>query len=109
MLLGNGDGTLNSAVNYPVGLNPLMICAADFNEDNNIDLAAPDFNSDNIAILYGNADGNFSPAIFLPVDDGPFALITTDINNDDHADLCLTNTEYNPDVQAYISVYLGES
>ncbi len=107
VFMGNGDGSLNMAENYPVGMNPLMLCAADFNEDNNIDLAAPDYNSDDIAVLYGNNDGIFSPAEYISTDDGPFALISTDINNDGHSDLCLANSEYNPDVQAYTSVYLG--
>jgi hypothetical protein len=108
VLLGNGDGTFNQAVNYPVGMNPPMLCAADFNEDGNTDLASPDYNTDDIAILFGNGDGTFLQAVYLPVDDGPFALISTDINNDDNADLCLLNSEYNPDVQTYLSIYLGK-
>jgi len=41
VLLGNGDGTLRSAVNYSLGnFGPLCLVAGDFNGDGKLDLAA---------------------------------------------------------------------
>src|ERR1019366_1460795 len=33
ILLGNGDGTFQTAVNYPAGTNPIQVVVADFNGD----------------------------------------------------------------------------
>ncbi len=39
ILLGNGDGTFQSAVNYPAGNDPVAMVAGDFNGDGRLDLA----------------------------------------------------------------------
>jgi VCBS repeat protein/HYDIN/CFA65/VesB family protein len=44
VLSGNGDGTFQSPDNYPTGLTPQAIVAADFNRDGRLDLATACFN-----------------------------------------------------------------
>jgi hypothetical protein len=39
VLLGNGDGTFQTAVNYTVGRNPVFVVVDDFNRDGRPDLA----------------------------------------------------------------------
>jgi len=59
ILLGNGDGTFQSPLNYNAGVAPVSIVAADFNHDGNLDLAVANSLSTNVNILLGNGDGTF--------------------------------------------------
>ncbi|EEM08340.1 hypothetical protein bmyco0003_49360 [Bacillus pseudomycoides] len=54
VLLGNGDGTFQSAVNFEVGQSPEVIIAADFNNDGAIDIAVPNYDSNNVSVLLNN-------------------------------------------------------
>jgi len=56
VLLGNGDGTFQPAVSYPVNGLPAALAAADFNHDGKLDLVS--LGSD-ITVLLGNGDGTF--------------------------------------------------
>jgi hypothetical protein len=64
ILLGNGDGTFQSAVSYDAGLgsagNPVWLAAADFNGDGKLDIAVEGNNE--VSILLGNGDGTFATA-----------------------------------------------
>ncbi|WP_257128602.1 FG-GAP repeat domain-containing protein [Bacillus wiedmannii] len=54
ILLGNGDGTFQAAVNFEVGQSPEVIIAADFNNDGAIDIAVPNYESNNVSVLLNN-------------------------------------------------------
>ena len=45
ILLGNSDGTFQTAVNYPVGVNPDYLAVGDFNGDKKLDLAVVNYSS----------------------------------------------------------------
>ena len=93
VLIGNGDGTFQSAVEYSAGgEGTLGVVAGDFNADGKLDLAAPNLISSTIAILLGNGDGTFqNPVTFttdnLPNSEGPLSLAGGDFNADGRTDL----------------------
>ena len=51
VLLGNGDGTLQSGVSFPVGANPISVVVADFNRDKATDLAVVSQIPNNVSVL----------------------------------------------------------
>jgi len=51
VLLGNGDGTFQSAVNYGVGIGPLGIASGDLDGDIDLDLAVVSRDSDSVSVL----------------------------------------------------------
>ena len=66
VLLGNGDGTFQNQVTYPVGTDPIALVAGDFNGDGRTDLAVADYGSKGVSILLGNGDGTFQNQMTLP-------------------------------------------
>jgi uncharacterized repeat protein (TIGR01451 family) len=92
ILLGNGDGTFQAAVNYNAG-NPFgCVVAGDFNGDGKIDLAAVSSLSGNIvSVLLGNGDGTFQTAVNYPAGYYLESLVAADFNGDGIIDLATAN------------------
>jgi hypothetical protein len=61
VLLGNGNGTFQTAVTYSTGASPTFVVVSDFNGDRKPDLAV--VNGSNISVLLGNGDGTFKAAV----------------------------------------------
>jgi hypothetical protein len=91
ILLGNGDGTFQSAVNYEVCMNPSYISLDDFDADGNVDLAVTNFGSDTVSFLLGNGDGTLHPAVNYTVGDAPFSIVVGDFDADGNPDLVTAN------------------
>jgi hypothetical protein len=53
ILLGNGDGTFQPALSFPVGHNPTSIAMGDFDGNGKRDLAVPNQSDDIVTILLG--------------------------------------------------------
>lgn len=104
VFLGNGNGTFQTAVNYPLGSGfPVAIIAGDFNGDGKLDLAVLLGHTKKVAILQGNGDGTFTLLAQEPsTGTGPIALAAADVNNDGKLDLVVAN--YTDDT---VSVLLG--
>jgi hypothetical protein len=102
ILLGNGDGTFQSHVDYAVGTpNLFSIAVGDFNGDGKLDVVA------NSVILLGNGDGTFGSPQPLPLTAGN-QIITADVNGDGKLDLI----EISPDAAGMnvlpgVSILLG--
>ncbi len=64
MLLGNGDGTFQPALDYAVGIFPIGVVTGDFNGDGILDLAVTNAGSNTVSVLLGNGDGTFQSAVF---------------------------------------------
>jgi hypothetical protein len=105
ILLGNGDGTFQAAVNYPVGVAPLFVAVGDFNGDGKLDVVTANANSNNVSILLGNGDGTFQDAVNYSVGLEPEWVAIGDFNRDGKLDLAVTNT--NASGTGNVSILLG--
>ena len=87
VLLGNGDGTFQTAVHHDAGTDPFSVAVGDFNGDGKADVAVGDIASVNI--LLGNGDGTFQPFVTLSYTGAAdnSALVVGDFNEDGKADI----------------------
>ncbi|MGP0064186.1 MAG: beta strand repeat-containing protein, partial [Isosphaeraceae bacterium] len=96
ILIGNGDGTFQSAVNYPAGNDPVAIVAGDFNGGGKVDLAVVNGGPyGTVSILLGNGDGTFQAPASYTVGDGPDAIAAGDFSGDGNLDLAVANSNSN--------------
>jgi hypothetical protein len=108
VLLGNGDGSFQTNVEYTVGIFPVGVGIGDFNGDGKLDLAVgtqcgsspscENMGIDSLSVLLGNGDGTFQPQI-MPSLVGPQTLLgglvsmtTGDLNGDGLPDLIASRT-----------------
>ncbi|HET6879384.1 MAG TPA: FG-GAP-like repeat-containing protein [Pirellulales bacterium] len=94
VLLGNGDGTFQSAVNYQAGGPPNDLTVGDFNGDGNLDLAMTDPVDNIVYVLSGNGHGAFRPPLEAASLNGPRLIAAGDFNNDGLVDLAVTGYVY---------------
>ena len=91
ILLGNGDGTFQTHVDYSVGNYPVGIVAADLNGDGKIDLAVVNDTDSTVSILFGNGDGTFQSQIVVSVGTEPTSLGSGDFTGNGKIDLITSN------------------
>jgi uncharacterized protein (TIGR03437 family) len=117
VLLGNGDGTFQAPVRYPVGGKVTSIAIADFNGDGKPDIAVCGayYNTGATAgILLGNGNGTFQPIANLSGTTNPVSLTVGDFNNDGKPDLAIADQGTWPSNLATlptgggVAVYLGK-
>lgn len=96
LFLNNGDGTFNTAstITSEESLNDLVL--ADFNNDNNLDIAATNADYDGtinlVSIHLGNGDGSFKPVVsYSCYGDYKYTLDAGDITGDGFKDLVLSS------------------
>jgi uncharacterized repeat protein (TIGR01451 family) len=102
VLLGNGDGTFQPAMNYSAGTTPYFVAVGDFNGDGGTDLAIANANGNNVSVLLGNGDGTFQAAVNYGTDSTPHSVAVGDFNGDGRADLILADNG-----DSDVSVLLG--
>lgn len=100
VLLGNGDGTFQTHVEYAAGNTPNAIVTGDFNGDGNLDLAVANSGSSNVSILLGNGDGTFQTHVDYTLGSQPSWVAAGDFNGDGKLDLALAGG-------SVVSVLLG--
>jgi len=101
ILLGNGDGTFQGAVTYPIGSFPWEMAVDDLNADSYADVAAVNTTDDSVSVLLGNGDGTFQAAVDYPASGNSYAVAVGDYNADGTRDLAVAN-HYGP-----LSILLG--
>jgi uncharacterized repeat protein (TIGR01451 family) len=93
ILLGNGDGTFQPAVNFSAGNNPSAIAVGDFNGDGKLDLAVLQRGANGVAgsvsILLGNGDGTFQAPKTMTLSPSAYSLAVADFNLDKKSDLAV--------------------
>jgi len=110
VLLGNGDGTFKTPVNYKTAPLTVGVAAGDFNADGKLDLAVSGQLTQSVSsnwavwILLGNGDGTFTHGARYSANfrGGSRALIA-DFNRDGNLDIAAIDA----DSTGYIAVALG--
>ena len=93
ILLGNGDGTFQKALTFPVPA-PIGIAVGDFNEDGIQDLAVVETGGTAdgaIAIFLGDGKGHFKLSASYALGVGSDQVAVADLNGDGHLDVAVTN------------------
>ena len=103
VLLGKGDGTFLSAVDYGTGGQPFSVASADLNGDGKADLVAATA-ANTVAVLIGKGDGTFSSSTDYLAGAVPMAVTSGDFNGDGKLDLAVANRGDNT-----VSIFLAQS
>lgn len=85
VLLGNGDGTFQSAQNFGDSGISLQVVVEDFNGDGRLDIV--DMNVGVVRVRFGNGDGTFQAPVTYTAGDCSKALYARDFNADGNLDL----------------------
>jgi hypothetical protein len=91
VLLGNGDGTFQSPVNYATPMAPYSVTSADLNGDGRLDIATSNLDN-SVSIFLGQGDGTFQHLADYPGGStgfGPNVIESADLNGDGKLDLVL--------------------
>jgi hypothetical protein len=102
VLLGNGDGTFQNALNFPVDQalfsNPLSLAVGDFHGAGRPDLLVGNVffgggrgNLDQLFLLVGNGDGSFQAPIAIDAGMQPTALAVGQFTGDGNLDVAAVN------------------
>jgi hypothetical protein len=91
VLLGNGNGTFQSFVAYPIGADAIALATADVNADGKLDLITANYNDDTVSVLLGNGNGTFKAESIYPTSAGPSGVAVADFNNDGKLDIVTAN------------------
>ena len=104
VLLGNGDGTFQTAVAYPSGgFGGASVGLADVNGDGKLDILVANCSTtagnctgtsgnEGVGVLLGNGDGTFQTAVtFASGGNTPFGIAVADLNGDSKPDVATAN------------------
>ena len=95
VFLGNGDGTFSNQANYSTGpySGPTSVAVGDFNNDNRLDIAVTNYDTDKVGIFYGYGNGTFlkQTEYFTQPASGPSWIAVGYLNNDNYLDIAVAN------------------
>src|SRR5580658_6118108 len=103
--LGNGNGTFQTAKNYPVATSTSasrLLAVGDFNRDGIQDLVATNDGLNNVSVLLGVGDGSFQAPVYYPVENNPWNVVVGDLNKDGFLDLAVS-----ADGGSYVAILQG--
>ncbi len=92
VLLGNGNGTFQTEVTYPIGSAVTNIALGDVNGDGFPDLVVTNGGGQNqLTVLLNNGNGTFTQGSTLSTGSGPAQVALTDVNGDGILDVEVLN------------------
>ena len=91
VLLGNGDGTFQTAIPHNVGKGPTSIAAGDLDRNGKMDLVVANGQDNNVTLLLGNNNGTFTTLRSLAVGTNPKSVAIDDFNGDLKPDIVVAN------------------
>ncbi|CAF2666127.1 unnamed protein product [Rotaria sp. Silwood2] len=94
---GYGHGKFSLPVIYTTGYDslPSSLASGDFNNDNYIDLAITNYDTNNVGILFENSNRTFEKQIVFSteLDFHPYSIAAGQFNDDEFADIAIANSE----------------
>ncbi|HEX9243934.1 MAG TPA: FG-GAP-like repeat-containing protein [Anaeromyxobacter sp.] len=102
VLLGNGDGTFQTARVVFTGVSPMTVAIADLNDDGRPDLVVAE-QGGTIGVLLGMGHGTFQPWIGFPAGGHPFSLVVADLDGDGRPDVAAVDA-----IDDQVLVLLGD-
>ncbi|WP_164103076.1 FG-GAP-like repeat-containing protein [Candidatus Laterigemmans baculatus] len=106
VLLGAGDGSFSSSVEYAVGTFPESLRLADLDGDGVLDIVTANAYGDSVSVLRGRGDGTF-PGRIDRTGPAPVAHLSVDLNGDGIRDVVTANGTYYGTTGLTLSVLLG--
>jgi hypothetical protein len=107
VLLGNGDGSFQAAMNSTAGANPNSVAVGDFNGDGKMDVATTNGGDFTVSVLIGIGNGTFQAPVSTSLGDSPTAIAEGDLNADGKMDLVATSNTFYPGSWGYYGYYPG--
>ena len=91
IILGNGNGTFGTKVDYAAGADPRDVTIGDLNGGGGLDLAVASNSGNEQPVLIGNGNGTFAAPTLFNVGGSPLGVRILDINNDGRGDIVTAN------------------
>ena len=118
ILLGNGDGSFTSHVDYKASVNTKAVALGDLDGDGKLDAVVANLGMEDgggpLTAMRGNGDGSFATlSSWLGGNAGPNSLVLSDVNRDGKLDIVVANTGIDeasdiPAGPSSVSVLLGK-
>ena len=107
VLLGNGDSSFQTGVDYSTGPSPNCVRIGDLNNDGKLDLVTTSGSSPTVWVLMGNGDGTFQTKVDYPTNPNPVSVAIGDLDGDGKADLAVGNLTLGSPALGTVTIMLG--
>lgn len=101
VLLGNGDGTFQAAINSATGGTGTKMAVTDFDHDGKLDVVT--VQGYNVDVIRGNGDGSFQAPIANYASAYPNDVDVGDVNHDGLDDIFTASTSYGGTTQLFLN------